>query len=294
MDKLGVLVSSNFLKLRIEKLLPDFESIKIEYKTIHKLKVNLSSAVFNDVRLMIIDLDNFEIDSIEAIKEFRKLEGHTKTPIIVLGNSGDVSVISKAIISGCSDFLLKPFDDGTFMEKVTKLLKNNVTGDKDIKKTHVNKNFDNNEVKTEQTGQKVEDRPIIQWRSDYTIGIDAIDAEHKQIIEHFSKLYDMMRTGGGHAYYKEMLIFLKNYVAFHFENEEALQVKMGYPNSVEHQEVHAYYRKKFTELFDAHLERQVTDEDLIQINLLLKKFLVDHILVEDKKIGEYSQKEIKN
>lgn len=293
MDKVGVLVSSNFLKLRIEKLLPDFESIKIEYKTIHKVKVNLSNAVFNDVRLVIIDLDNFEIDSIEAIKELRKLEGHKKTPIIVLGNSGDVSIISKAIISGCSDFILKPFDDATFTERVTKLLKNNHKGQTGNEKTEVSQNVATNEARTEQSELKTEDQAIIQWRSDYTIGIESIDAEHKQIIEHFSNLYDMMRIGGGHAYYKEMLIFLKNYVSFHFENEEALQLEMGYPNIVEHQEMHAYYREKFTELFNAHMERQATDEDLIQINLLLKNFLISHILVEDKKIGEYSKKEMR-
>ncbi len=47
------------------------------------------------------------------------------------------------------------------------------------------------------------------WQSDFEIGIEEIDREHKTIIDSYEKLYLFMKSGRGHEYYNEMIEFLE-------------------------------------------------------------------------------------
>ncbi len=268
MEKVVIMVPANFLKLRIEKLLPHFESVQLKQRIGNKG----SEPINKDVSLIIIDLDDTNHNSIETILEIRSQKNRETIPIIALGNSGQVSIISKAIISGCNEFILKPFDDETFVTKVAKQLELY-----HIPHSHA--------IQTEKSDQ--DKQMILKWSSDYKIGIKAIDDEHKMIIDSFAKLYSLMKNGHGHEYYQEMLIFLTNYVDFHFKNEEALQLEMGFPIFEEHHKIHENYRKIIISLCGDQKNRMPNDEDLIQFNLWIRNFLKQHILIEDKKIGEF-------
>jgi hemerythrin len=131
---------------------------------------------------------------------------------------------------------------------------------------------------------------MLQWSKDYQIGIESIDEEHRKIIDEFENLYKRMHDGKGHDYYEHILEFLDKYVEEHFANEEKFQEDIGYPQIDEHKKVHEAFKAKVKKLEETHKGKEVTNSDLIEINLTVKKWLLDHILEEDRKIGEYYSK----
>lgn len=130
---------------------------------------------------------------------------------------------------------------------------------------------------------------FIEWKKDLVIGIDAIDNEHRTIIETFQKLYEKMRHGEGRDFHDEIISFLDGYVEGHLTHEEAYQIEVGYENYDEHKAKHDEFRHILKELKEEKLE-VVTNMELIKINNIMKDWLLHHILEEDMKIGEFVKK----
>lgn len=131
---------------------------------------------------------------------------------------------------------------------------------------------------------------LFRLREGYEIGIESIDKEHKEMIDAFEELYNRMHKGQGHNYYNELLEFLDKYIDSHFQNEENLQEEIGYPDLEEHKKLHDSFKNTIKSIEEKHSDKEVTNRDLVEINLTIKEWLVNHILVEDKKIGEFANK----
>lgn len=128
---------------------------------------------------------------------------------------------------------------------------------------------------------------MLKWSEDYKIGVLEIDNEHKEIITRFEKLYSLMREGSGHEYYSEILIFLDDYINTHFSHEESLQLKINYPDYEHHRSIHKAFSDAVVKMTKTKSNVPVTNDDLIKLNLFVKNWLLNHILIEDKKIGEF-------
>jgi len=126
----------------------------------------------------------------------------------------------------------------------------------------------------------------MRWESDYEIGIVAIDQQHKKLVEMIKILENA--TQGVDQMTQETGIILKElveYVKNHFSDEEQVMKKISYPEYSNH-------KKKHKELVDEvrgiliSLKNgaYISNTALLQF---LKKWLLEHILMEDKKIGDY-------
>lgn len=127
---------------------------------------------------------------------------------------------------------------------------------------------------------------FIEWKKDLEVGIKEIDAEHRSIIETFQKLYEKMRIGEGHELYNEIMEFLDEYVDNHLKHEEQYQTEIGYDEFESHKAKHDEFRRILKELKEDKLVT-VTNQELIQINQIMKDWLLHHILEVDMKIGEF-------
>ena len=132
---------------------------------------------------------------------------------------------------------------------------------------------------------------LLKWIEDYQTGIENIDREHKQIIEEFEHLYQIMQLGKGHELYESLLNFLKEYVIKHFNNEEIYMRDIQYPYLKDQVALHDAFRKKINALEAKNKRNQISNKELLEINFLMKDWLIHHILVEDKKIGEFVRTE---
>ena len=83
----------------------------------------LRTAARQPISLVVLDILMPGIDGIATCKYLRanvNLERHF--PILMVSSTGDRRSVSKCIMAGANDFLLKPFTPELLIEKVEKLL----------------------------------------------------------------------------------------------------------------------------------------------------------------------------
>jgi hemerythrin len=271
MKKIALIESSNILMLRIEKLLKQY------HLEIHPLKptegvVSSVHLYINDTDLLVLDLDTFPYDAFDFIKNIHKHKKNQEYPITLITSKITKSDLIKYATIGITDIITKPFNNYEFMAKILKYTSAPTYEEtKPEKKQPLQAN-------------------ILVWDDSLSVHDDTIDQEHQMIIEKFSALYNYMKQGLGHDYYHELLDFLQYYVETHFEHEEIYQEQIQYPNRMKHKVSHQNFINQIETIIKDGQDKTVTNDDLIKISLFLKNWLVHHILTEDTKISEFSQK----
>lgn len=118
----------------------------------------------------------------------------------------------------------------------------------------------------------------MQWSEDLETGIHVIDEQHKRIINYINEL-DHASQSGSAAEVQRVLEGLLDYTVTHFEFEEELQEKAGYPFLKAHQRVHEIFMKRIA----AFRERANNGEDIIpELLSMLKVWLSSHIKGDDR------------
>lgn len=126
----------------------------------------------------------------------------------------------------------------------------------------------------------------MEWTRDLESGIPIIDAQHKRIIEFINELNDACQTGNM-SETNHVMDGLLNYTVTHFEFEEELQEKAGYPFLKAHQRIHEIFMKKVAEI----RVRSTNGEDVApELLRLLKGWLASHIKGEDRDYVESVKK----
>jgi len=118
------------------------------------------------------------------------------------------------------------------------------------------------------------------WNEGMSVGIDAIDEDHKQIIALLAKL----TSAHGEKISKQVIdgIFteLEEYVLLHFAREEALLEKAGYKDISNHKASH----RKFAEQLPLLKQQWLIEDNLAcseRIIAFLHHWIVNHIMEED-------------
>jgi hemerythrin len=126
----------------------------------------------------------------------------------------------------------------------------------------------------------------MQWTHDLEMDIPVIDNQHKRIIDYINELDEASRTGNLEET-RHALEGLLDYTITHFEFEEELQEKAGYPFLKAHKRVHEIFMKRVANF----RERFEKGEDITQELLaMLKVWLASHIKGDDRDYAESVRK----
>lgn len=126
---------------------------------------------------------------------------------------------------------------------------------------------------------------LMDWDNSYSVGIAAIDEQHRRWIGILNRLHDAMVAGKGRAFQEAILSEMVAYTRTHFLQEELMLKVKGYPKLAEHREKHAAFTKQVQELEAKVLSgAPVLTIDMMEI---LKRWLREHILSEDMQYGNY-------
>jgi len=129
------------------------------------------------------------------------------------------------------------------------------------------------------------------WTPDLITGHDLIDTQHQQWITAVNELYDAHRSGIGVQEVQKVMVFLEDYTAKHFTEEEALQEKHKYPEYPGHRRIHADFRNVVKELAD-ELRLSGPNDDLIShVCLTIGRWVVNHIKSNDIKMAAYIRRQ---
>lgn len=118
----------------------------------------------------------------------------------------------------------------------------------------------------------------MEWTQELETGIQAIDSQHRQIVNYINELDDAIQTGNTDGI-KHVIEGVLNYTVTHFEFEEELMQKAGFSALKAHQQTHEFFMRKVAVLRG----RSNAGEDVSSLLLsMLKGWLVNHIKGEDR------------
>ncbi len=124
--------------------------------------------------------------------------------------------------------------------------------------------------------------PAITWTLQMSVGIHAIDTDHKLLISLINQFHKAVEEGQGQETVGSVLNALCDYTDYHFKREEELMEACSYADAIGHKQGHAVLRKKVCAIRDdylAHPENNISGEVLD----FMKTWLTKHILGSDMK-----------
>lgn len=87
----------------------------------------------------------------------------------------------------------------------------------------------------------------MMWKEKYKVGVELIDEQHKELFQRVSHFTQTIRSEEDWEKkldkVKETMDFMKDYVVVHFNEEEAYQEKINYPDIEEHKKAHASFKE---------------------------------------------------
>lgn len=142
--------------------------------------------------------------------------------------------------------------------------------------------------------------PIV-WREQMSVGNDLIDQDHRYLVCLINSIELAMRHQEDSDALLSFVGELVHYTHFHFEREERIQKKMLYPQAGTHREVHqeilahigelqADVREYHEHVRDGTLVEGERELVIQRVMLLLREWVLDHVLKHDKRMEPYLRK----
>lgn len=124
-----------------------------------------------------------------------------------------------------------------------------------------------------------------RWRELYATGIEDIDQQHERITGLLNELQDAFKSGAGRPELGPRWEALTQAISEHFGHEERLMKKYSYPAAESHRREHHGLTERLAAF---HQRFQAGDEELTEsVLVFLKDWLRDHLLIADKRMGDY-------
>ncbi len=125
------------------------------------------------------------------------------------------------------------------------------------------------------------------WTKNLAVGVELIDSEHIKLFEMADQLFEAGRNHKAAEFIGELFGFLDDYTKKHFADEEKYMQQINYPDYPLQKKLHDEFIVKLGEMRKEFNESGGNISLIISANQMILDWLVKHISVLDKKIGEY-------
>ncbi len=128
---------------------------------------------------------------------------------------------------------------------------------------------------------------FIEWSEGLEIGIDAIDNEHRKLVDAINQLKAGLDANEERSRIIQLVARVARESQAHFASEEAAMVKMKYPGEV----LHILKHQHMAAQIHSFLERYSRDTSALNGHMLnfLRDSLAHHIRNEDAIFGRWAQ-----
>jgi hemerythrin len=133
----------------------------------------------------------------------------------------------------------------------------------------------------------MESNEIVRWHRSYSIGIPLIDAQHMELINLTNRLHESCMKGreASQSGFLKTVRGAVDYTGYHFSTEEKIMERIAYPGYQVHKKQHTdFVREVLREVDDFASGKKFTPNAFVYF---LKDWVLTHIAVTDKKLGEY-------
>ena len=125
----------------------------------------------------------------------------------------------------------------------------------------------------------------IEWSPDLAVGVDFIDAQHKELFRRTNALLEACVRGEGREAVVSTITFLTQYVVEHFNAEEAAMRSARYEGFAEHARMHREFRQTVDDFAREIMQRGVGADTIIRVNRMIVAWLNNHIRKVDKEMA---------
>jgi hemerythrin len=125
---------------------------------------------------------------------------------------------------------------------------------------------------------------LIIWEERYNTGIDLFDKQHKNLVKMLNDLFKAVSQGKSKTITVNIIHGLIRYTHDHFADEEKEMLADKYKGYKAHKKEH----EKLLRQVEKYRKRLAKGEEFgEELFIFLKNWLLDHILVTDKKYGSF-------
>jgi len=121
------------------------------------------------------------------------------------------------------------------------------------------------------------------WQDSYSIGIDTIDTQHKQLFDIMNKIYVASEEESDLEIIIPLFDQLQDYTKYHFDEEEQFFTTLSKSNIEQHKNEHRFFINELEKIKQQSLRIGTISLELLYF---LNDWLVNHIQVEDPKYLE--------
>ncbi len=128
---------------------------------------------------------------------------------------------------------------------------------------------------------------VVEWTPDISVGYSEIDEQHRELFAAVQKFVEKVKHYRDFSHVGPLLAFLDNYIRVHFDHEEMIMERFGYPFLDVEKEQHEAFSWQF-----AKLKNEISDSIdihflLFKIQVLVIDWLVHHTGKLDKHFGKF-------
>lgn len=118
------------------------------------------------------------------------------------------------------------------------------------------------------------------WDDAYSVGVYHLDEDHKTLFLLAGTIAKILSERVGNPIEEEVFDEIIIFTKYHFNNEEEMMEKTGYPDIESHKEHH----EKLIRQIEDYAKRIVNEDSSVEeATNFLMSWLIDHIESEDKK-----------
>jgi len=125
---------------------------------------------------------------------------------------------------------------------------------------------------------------MLQWRDEFSVGIDEIDDEHRELIELIRSLQQQVHAGARSQDIVAVLGEIYAQIAGHFALEEKMMRQTRYPAYADHKEDHETLLDDLRDIMDDVEDDGVLDQ--AQLTHDLDRWFSDHFKTHDAKLHQ--------
>ena len=123
---------------------------------------------------------------------------------------------------------------------------------------------------------------VLQWREEFSVGIEEVDHEHRELIELIRTLQQDLHAGADTDRIIDVLGEIYNQIAAHFALEEKMMRKTRYPALADHKQDHETLLDDLRDIMDEVEDDGILDET--QLTDDLDRWFSDHFKTHDAKL----------
>jgi hemerythrin len=131
----------------------------------------------------------------------------------------------------------------------------------------------------------------IEWQDFLSVGVPEIDHQHKLLFGKFNALLAAWVEGKGAHEVNQLFKFLDAYMVAHFDDEEHLMQRIGFPEASQHRQVHIAFIRQVASFKDRLRLEGPTEELVTSVNMTMTKWLIKHISSMDRAIGRFAREQ---